>query len=155
MAQLGAKARVAALDVAVDDHAAADTGAQRHHHQVVRGRVGDQLRLGQGGAVRVVVHEHGHAEAIAQLLAQGDPLQRDVHAGQRGARGELHLRRHTHPDRLGPGAVTRDFVDRALDAFEQRVGVREVGGLLDLARRLGPFHARDGHLGAADIDSEH
>ena len=55
VAELGAEAVRAAEGEAVDHHAAAHARAEREHHEVA---LADDVRLGERGAVGVVVHEH-------------------------------------------------------------------------------------------------
>ena len=145
----------AAEDVAVDDHAAADAGAEREHQQVPGGAAVDQLGLGERGAVRVVVDEDRHAEAALELVAQRDALERDVHARDDGAGGEVDLGRHADADRRRL-AVRRSITcaRERLDAVEQRVRVVERGrGLLRLERAA--VHDRgDLDLGPSDVDAE-
>ena len=67
MPELAGAAGGPAVDPAAEHDPAADTGADRDHHQVVR----DQpelgvVRLGERGDRRVVVDKHGHAESLAQ-----------------------------------------------------------------------------------------
>ena len=63
------------------------------------GRALDQLGLGQRGAVGVVVDEDRDAEAPLELVAQRHALERDVHARDDRAGGEVDLRGHADADR--------------------------------------------------------
>jgi hypothetical protein len=136
---------------AVDDDASADAGAERQHHEVA---LAHHVRLGQRRAVRVVVHEHRDAEAGAELLAQRHPGQGDVHAGHDRPRGEVDLRRHPHPDRLGLAGPAHHLPDDVLDAVEKRVGAGGDGGVLSSVVRGYAVDSRDGDLGASYVYSK-
>ena len=90
--------------IAVDHHPAAHAGAEREHHEVV---LAEYVGLGESGAVGVVVDEHRHAEAPAELLAQRHAGERDVHARLDRAGGVVDLRGHADADRLGLAGPAR------------------------------------------------
>ena len=107
---------------------------------ITRWLLAEDVGLGQRRAVGVVVHEHRHAEARAQLVAQRHAGQRDVDAGLDGAGGVVDLRGHADADRLGrPDAVDHPLDDR-LDALEQRL--RRVRDRGVLGRLDGPSRRR-------------
>jgi glucokinase len=154
--ELGAQAVRAAKDPPVDHHAAAHAGSEGEHHQVSGGCVVHQLGLGEGGAVGVVVHEHGHAEALLELFAQRDAGQGDVYAREHGAGGEIDLRRHAHAHGGRPlGRLVGDLVEGVLDAVEQALGAVEDGGLLRHVLDLRAVHSRGGDLGPAHVNANH
>src|SRR5436853_213966 len=66
VAELGAEPGRAAEDHPVDDHAATDAGPEREDDEVLGGSVVDQFRLGERGAVGVVVDEDRDAEAALE-----------------------------------------------------------------------------------------
>ena len=69
VAELGTQAVGAAEGAAVDDDAAAHPRAEREHHELA---LPQDVRLGERRAVGVVVHDHGHAESVAELVPQRD-----------------------------------------------------------------------------------
>ena len=78
VAELGAGAGRAAVDLAVEDQAAADPGADRQHHRVVGAAGGAVEVLGQGGDVGVVVDEDGQADPLADQVADRQVVERQV-----------------------------------------------------------------------------
>jgi hypothetical protein len=113
-----------------------------------------ELALREGGAVGVVVDERAHAEPLAQLVAQRDSLERDVHALDYGPAREVDHRRHADPDGVdGPGAVDR-LADGPLDLVEQGGSAREVGRPLGDLGDLAPDDPAGGDLGAADVHAD-
>jgi hypothetical protein len=155
VAELGAQAARAAEDPPADHHAAAHARAQGEHHEVLRRVVAHELRLGEGRAVGVVVEVDGDAEAGGQLLAERDALERDVHAADDRAGGEVDLRRHPDADRVGLAGGVRHLADRGLDPGHQGVRATQVGGVHDGVEHLGPGDPRGGHLRAAHVDADH
>jgi hypothetical protein len=154
VAELGAEAGGAAEHRPVDDHASADAGAEREHDQVTRRASVHELGLGDRRAVAVVVDVDRDVEAPLELVAQRDALERDVHARDDGAGGEVDLRRHAHPDCLRPPVRFDRLAGELLEAVEQCVGVRQRG--LDPLRRtrFAVDERGDLDLGTADIDPE-
>ena len=106
-------------------------------------------------AVGVVVHEHRHAEAAAELLAQRHAGERDVDAGLDRAGGVARSARARRP-RSPRARPTRSIIalDGRLDAVEQRLRrVRDRGVLGRLADRHS-VDRRHGDLRAAYVDAE-
>ena len=81
VAELARRAGRTAIGASVDHDATADAGADREHHQAahVEPAVG-VVGLGERRDRGIVVDEHRQAEAVAELPAQRDVLQRDVDA---------------------------------------------------------------------------
>ena len=86
---------------------------------ITRWSLAEEVGLGERGAVGVVVHEHGHAEAPAELLAQRHARERDVHARLDRAGGVVDLRGHADADRLGLADPLDHALDDRLDAVQQ------------------------------------
>jgi hypothetical protein len=90
VAELAGSPRRAAIDPPAQHDPAPYPGTDRDHHQVV----GDEpqlcvVGLGERGDGGVVVHEHGHAQAVAQDLPQRHVGQRDVDRRDDASRLEL------------------------------------------------------------------
>jgi hypothetical protein len=156
VAELCAQARGAAVDPAVDDHAAAHARAEREHHEVTRRTAGHVLRLREGRAVGVVVHEDGRSDPRAQLPPELDTLERDVHAGENLAGGEVDLGgdSHAHGGRADAGLLDH-LPDRGLDPRDDGVPGVHDGGVLDREADLAALHEPGRDLGPADVDSDH
>jgi hypothetical protein len=151
VAQLAAHAVGPAEDLAVDHHPAAHPGAEREHHEVVHLL---HARLGQRGAAGVVVDHHWGTEAVLQLLAHGDALERDVDAGDDDACLEVDLRGEADADSRRLPVTLDQAVHGGGDLVDQGLGAREVGGLLGLVGDLGALDHPGGDLGAADVHAE-
>src|SRR5947199_281993 len=87
--ELGAETVGAPEDPATGHDAASHARAEREHHELA---CPDLLCLRQRGAVGVVVHVDRDAEAAAELLAQRDAGEWDVHARDDRAGRVLDLR---------------------------------------------------------------
>jgi hypothetical protein len=155
VAELGAEPGRAAEDPAVDHDPAAHAGAERVHDEIARGAALDELGLGERRAVGVVLHVDRKAEAVLEVAAQLDARERDVHAGEDGARGEVDLRRHADPDRQRRRLRALDHLARGgLDPGEDRLARVERGRVLHLVARPRAGDERSGDLGPADVDAD-
>ena len=154
VAELGAEAVRAAEDLAADHHPAAHAGPEGEHHERARRGVVHELRLCERGAVGVVVHEHGYAEAPAELLAQRHPRERDVHARFHRAGGVLDLRGNANPHRRRPTDLVDHPAHGRLDAVQQLVGGALAGGVLGRLAGGHTIDRRHGDLRAANVDAE-
>jgi hypothetical protein len=85
------------------------------------------MGFGESGDGGVVVHEDGDPNALGQLLAQRDPLQRDVDRRARGACCEIDDARHADADRVGGTGV----VDRGGELGDERLARGLLGGPQD------------------------
>src|SRR5581483_4447467 len=75
----------AAVEAASDHGSAADAGAERQHHHVVRAVGGAEGPLGEGGRVRVVLDPDWKAESARDEVTERQLAQRDVHRAVRDA----------------------------------------------------------------------
>ena len=101
VAELAGAAGRAPVDPAAEHDPAAHPCADRQHHEVVS----DEqqvvvVRLGQRGDGGVVVDEHGHAEPIAEHLAQRHVDKRDVDRGDDASGLELDHGGNADADRV-------------------------------------------------------
>ena len=151
VAELGAEPVRAAEGHAADHDAAAHAGAEREHHEVV---LAEDVGLGEGGAVGVVVDEHRHAEAAPELGAQRHAGQRDVHARLDRAGRVLDLGRDAHADRLGLPDPADQEPHGLLEPVEERGGAAEDRGALDRVANGNPVDRRHRDLGAAHVHSQ-
>ena len=85
VAELGPGAGRAAVDLAAEDQAAADPGADRQHHRVRLALRGAVEVLGEGRDVGVVVDEDRQADPLADQVADRQVGQRQVDRGDRDA----------------------------------------------------------------------
>ena len=145
-----------AEDLAADDHAAAHAGAEREHHEQARRRVVHELGLGERGAVGVVVDEHRHAEAPLQLLAQRHARRAGCSRSTPRCRGSKSICDGT-PTPIAAGTPTRSITRRAVASIPSRSASVSLdrGGRLLLVGHLRAHHRAHGHLGAADVHSQH
>lgn len=154
MAELAGHAVLAALDPAVLQYGAADSGTERDHHEVVLAASGAEAPLRPGGGVRVVVDHHRDGEPGGDRVPE-----RFVAPGE--VRGEEDLRAvGVHPaggaDAHGVHVVPVGEVEHQLDN-----GVLDDLRALGLVRRLGAdllqdvavrVHDTGHHLRTADVD---
>ena len=156
VSELARRPRGAPVDAAVDDDAPAHAGADGEHDQVANVELAPVVvRLRQRCAGRVVVHECGHPQLLAQDLSQGYVAQGNVHARARSAGGELDHRGHADAHRghlthlLAHGLDQLDHLsDQRLSARVVRPGERGLGQPAAHERRR-----RD--LGASHVDPDH
>ena len=107
VAELGAGAGGAAVDLAAEDQAAADPGADRQHHRVFGAARGAVEMLGEGGDVGVVVDEDRQAGALADEVADRQVVDRQVDRGDRDAAVVVDRRRDAEADRGDARAAPR------------------------------------------------
>ena len=118
VAELGAGAGRAAVDLAVEDQAAADPGADGQHHHVRLAAGGAEEVLGEGGDVAVVVDEDRQPDPLFDEVADRQVGERQVDGGDGDAALVVDRRRDPEPDRGGLGArLARraDLADQQLD----------------------------------------
>jgi hypothetical protein len=99
--ELGCCTRGTAVELAVENEAAADSDADGDHREVA---ADDRFAVGgfsQRGAVRVVLDVDRQADPLAQDLAQRQVEERDVEAVADASGRELDDRRHADADRRG------------------------------------------------------
>ena len=155
VAELGAGAGRAAVDLAVEDQAAADPGPDRQHHRVVGAAGGAEEMLGEGGDVGVVVDEDRQPGALADELADRQVVDRQVDRGDRDAAVVVDRRRDAETDggdagtglvglarSRGPGVdqLVLGLAGRALLALES-----DLDSGVENARR---------HLRSAEVDAD-
>ena len=111
---LARRAAGAAVDLTVDHQAGADAAGHLDVRQVLHPPPAAPDQLAEGAEVGVVVHVHGHAEALRELLAAG--WCRPSPAGSRSSPGSRTPRR-SGPGRRGPTPMI--FVRPDPDARDQ------------------------------------
>ena len=146
-----AEAVRAAEDAAAGHDAAAHARPEREHHELARV---DRVGLGERRAAGVVVHVDGDPEPAAELGAQRDVRQRDVHARNDGAGRPLDLRRHADADRIGLARLRGHLADRGLDALEQRRGGLERRRILDGVASVVALDGRRRDLRSSYVDAD-
>ena len=129
MPKLARAAGRAPVDPPAEHQAAADAGADRQHHEVA----GDHpqivvVGLGQRRDGRIVIDEDGHAEPLAEPLAQRHVAQRDIGRGDDPPGLELDDRRHPDPDpvQLRPAAGSTPATSCSISASEPEVSVATI-----------------------------
>ena len=106
VAELGAGTGRAAVDLAVEDQAAADSGPDRQHHRVVGAAGGAVEVLGEGGDVGVVVDEDRQPGPFADQLADRQVVDREVDRGDRNTTVVVDRRRDPEPAATTPGRAS-------------------------------------------------
>ncbi len=145
--------RPAAIQVTVDDNAAADPRSEREHDHVRHAPPCSQAPLGQRGGVAVILGAGRKPEAVARSLRKVDILKRQIDGLERQARTAIDVQRDAEPDCERPLAdeLRHDAVDRS----EYLLLARSRSWNLDRTADLAP--ARDESredLGTAQIDAD-
>ena len=96
---LTGNAVAAGVQLAVNDNAAANAGAERYHQHVARalGRTGS--RFAERGAVRVVIQMHRTAELRQKRIRKADVIQTQIGAEPQGAGFLVKRAGHADADR--------------------------------------------------------
>ncbi len=151
-----APAPVAApVDLAAEDQAAADPGADRQHHRVFGAACGAVEVLCQSRHGRVVVDEDGQTGAPADDLADRQVLQRQVDCRHGNALVVIDRGGDAKTHRRG----TRAFPTRLLDLTHEKLDQLVLGlpgrGLTALPEnlRIGIENAEQ-HLRATQVDAD-
>jgi hypothetical protein len=119
VAELAAKAAVTAIQLAGDEHAAADSGPHRDHHEVARSLGRPESRFAQGGGVPVVVDRHWVLGPRHHESAHVDAAERQVGAVLHRLTPEVDLRGKADAD---PGDLRGVYAGAdLLDSFDDRV----------------------------------
>ena len=157
VAELRAAAREAAVDLAAQEHAAADPGAEREHHHLVAARAGARARLGEDRAVGVVVDDHRQLQALGHDVREADVVQREVDGLDGQPRARVERARDAEADRLD---VAADRPAHALDGVRDHLHQlhlvqAERGAVGTVMDRSVSVHGAGQQLGAAEIDADH
>ena len=127
----------AAEEAAVDDDAAADAGAEREHHEVLRAAPGAAAPLGERGGARVVLDPDREPEALARPRDEIDVVEREVHRAQDAPRAALEVRRDAVADR--GDALVEERLDGLVQsrehAFLRSVRARDLALCVDSPSR--------------------
>ena len=126
----------------------------REHHELAHHQVGAVVGLRERGAVGVVVHEDGQAEALLERRPQLDVLEPGVRAPAHPSGGEVEHRRKAHPDRLRLRRAHR--LGHARDLRDQRLRARSRCRAHDsrlerVALERGHRHLRRAHVHANQL----
>ena len=162
MAELAALLAEAAMDPVCDDDPAADAGAEKKSDEVADSATGAQDVLGQRGDVAVVVHEHGTAEGVLDMVFHADTVPaREIGGVNDDASIRVERPRGSdahgeHVLQLEPGVPDRLACD-VDDPVEHRFRTVLCRGQLehamtDAARRV---HHRARDLGPAEVDAHY
>ena len=125
VADLAAHAEPTAHQLAVDDHAAADAGADREHQQVLDVLAGAERELAPGGGVGVVLHDDRQVELLLEVIAcSGSSRQARL-----GAKTTIARSLSTNPAAQTPTASTSFGPDERADELADRAhDLGRVGG---------------------------
>ena len=124
VAELSCRAEVATVELAVEDQAAADPGAEREHDHVVGAAARAEAVLRERRGVRVVLERNREAEPRREVVAEVEAGERNVHRGARAPRSLVDEGRDADAER--PDVVVQELRNRPLDLRDERL----------LARRL-------------------
>ena len=157
VAELGAGAGRAAVELAAEDQPAADPGPDRQHDHVGASRAGAEAVLGERRDVGVVVDEDRQPEALADQVADRDVDDRQVDGADRDPALAVDRARDPEPDRRG----LRTGVDRASRISASSSSSSSLERAAEGARRwpgwstrcVGVDHA-DEHLRPAEVDAD-
>ena len=99
MPDLTGNAVAAGIQLAVNDNAAANAGAERYHQHVARalGRTGS--RFAERGTVGIVIQMHRTAELRQKRIRKADVVQSQIGAEPQGAGFLVKRAGHTDTDR--------------------------------------------------------
>ena len=120
VAELDSRAAAAAKGRAAGDDAAADSRAERQHHDVGRAARRPGLPLADRGGVRVVVEPDGNAEPLPHAVPQRDMGKRDVRGDVDPAAGLVDRARDPEADRAD-AIVRAERLDRPVDLRQEPV----------------------------------
>ncbi len=143
VAELGAGAGRAAVDLAAEHQAAADPGADGQHHRVRLALGGAVEVLGQGGDVGVVVDEDRQPDPLADQVADRQVRERQVDGRDRDAAVVIDRRRNPQTDRLRLRAGVARLADLADQQLDQLVLGLTGRGLAALLEDLGAVEDAD------------
>src|SRR5262249_25020563 len=125
--------RPAAVELAVEDDAAAAPRSECEHHHRLHVASGARVKLAVGGRVRIVLDTDGNREAVLHARAEVESLARDVHGSFDPARPLIETRRDPEAE-ADDGAVHELFYG-SVKAGEERVlrlgGRRRLAAMLD------------------------
>jgi polyisoprenyl-teichoic acid--peptidoglycan teichoic acid transferase len=116
----------AAVEVIVDDQAAADAGAEREHDQVGHSPPRPEAPLGEGCGVAVVLDAGRKRVALARPVREVHTVEWEVHGPERDTGSPVDVQRHPVSDRHR--TVRQQILDDAVDRAEHR-------GLIPVGRR--------------------
>jgi len=88
-----------AVEVIVDDQAAADARAEREHDQVGYSPPRSEAPLGEGCGVAVVLDTGGKRVALARPVREVDAVERKVHGPESDAGSPVDVQRNPVSDR--------------------------------------------------------
>jgi len=143
----------AAIEMAVDDDAAADAGAEGEHDHVCRPLPRTEPPFGEGGGIAVVLDAGREPVALVRAIGEVHLMQREIHGAQGDAGPAVDVEGNAVSDRgrtVGE-KILDDPVDRA-----EHVGLASVGGR-DLDRAADRPVARDEageNLRPAEVDPD-
>ena len=150
---LGGHAEGAAVELAVQHDAAADTGADGDEQEVVDVLAGTEGELAPGGRVGVVLDDHREVHVLLQLGLQVDVPPRQVGREVDPRPGVVDVPRGAHAD-AGDVVARPELGHQARDRSLDRLDV--LGRRLDLQLLQDAAVGVDdapGDLGAADVDA--
>ena len=153
VSKLGTHAVRAAERTAVRDHAAAETGSEREHDDVVVSTRDARVPLADRSGVRIVVETDRQAKPLRHVLDEREVGERQVHALHDHTLRQVDRRRHSERDR--GDLVCQQLRDRGLELVDDRslrvVRCRTFVPADDLP--LGRDDARE-NLRSADVDPD-
>jgi hypothetical protein len=136
VAQLAGRSHRPPVELVAEDQAAADTGADRHHHRLAAATGRPRPVLGQQREVGVVVDVDRQPQALGHHVGEGDVRQRQIDRDHRDPRALIDQAGDPESDRLNLAARgLADLFDRVNGRLEERRLVetryRPLGAMVD------------------------
>ena len=146
--------RPAPEQASVADDTAADAGAEREHHEVVRAPPRPPPPLGERGDARVVLDRDRKAVAVARAPSEIEIVEREVRRVQDPPGSALEIRRDAVADRHH--RLVEELVDRGVERSQHvRLGLARAMHLVPRVHVPVPIHESGQDLRTAHVEPDH